>query len=323
MGARVVVNGKAQEAPFGSTFGWLVSDLHLVAKDGRLLAVTGATLDGHADPGRIELNGRSAPAATVLLPGDKIDVIDGEDHVEPVRRTVRAVRRRIGDPERTLATYRTQLVTLRGRISGDVASVSVRSLGPGHAPKEVALTFDDGPWPGDTLRVLRVLHRFHVHATFFMVGEQAMRYPRLVRRVRASGNEIGNHTFDHPFSLLDLKPSRVPLELRRTNRVLGRSRVTPTLFRPPGGAYDDTVVWQARQVGLRTVLWSVDPRDWRSGITAKEVSAAVLSRVKRGSVVLLHDGGGDAGHTIRALPDIIRGIRAKGLKLVLLPSHPV
>jgi peptidoglycan/xylan/chitin deacetylase (PgdA/CDA1 family) len=316
------VNGKAEEAPFGATFGWLVSNLHLSAKDGRLLAVTGATLDAHADPGRIELNRRRAPADTVLVPGDAIDVVAGEDHVEPIQRTVRDVGRRIGNPERTLATYRTQLVTLRGRVSGDVGSVTVRSLGPGHIPKEVALTFDDGPWPGDTIRMLRVLHRFNVHATFFMIGEQAIRYPRLVRKVRAGGNEIGNHTFDHPFSLLDLKPSRVPLEMRRTNRVLGRSQVTPTLFRPPGGAYDDSVVWQARELGMRTVLWSLDPEDWRAGITAKEVTTAVLSQVKRGSIVLLHDGGGDAGHTIRALPDIIRGIRRKGFKLVLLPPHP-
>jgi len=88
MSARVVVNGKAQHAPFGSTLGWLISNLHLTAHDGRLLSVTGATLDAHADPGRIELDGRRAPADTVLVPRDAIDVLDGEDHVEPVRRTV-------------------------------------------------------------------------------------------------------------------------------------------------------------------------------------------------------------------------------------------
>jgi peptidoglycan/xylan/chitin deacetylase (PgdA/CDA1 family) len=323
MPSRVLIDGKAHAAPFASTFGSLVADLRLAATDGRLLSVTGATIDAHADPGRIELNGRRSHGDVLLQPGDEIDVVDGEDHVEPVRRTVRNVGRRVGDPERTLARYPTQMVTLRGRLSGEIGSVSVRSRGRGHAPKEVALTFDDGPWPGATVRILRVLHRFHAPATFFMVGEQARRYPRLVRKVRTSGNEIGNHTFDHPSSLLDLEAAQVRAEMRRASHVLARSHIRPTLFRPPGGSYDDDMVWQARRVGMRTVLWSVDPRDWRTGITAKEVAKDVVSSVRRGSIVLLHDGGGDAGHTIGALPDIIRGIRAKGFRLVRLPPHPI
>jgi peptidoglycan/xylan/chitin deacetylase (PgdA/CDA1 family) len=82
-------------------------------------------------------------------------------------------------------------------------------------------------------------------------------------------------------------------------------------------------VQQAREQGMRLVTWDVDPRDWRAHVTPREISRAVLSQVHAGSIVLLHDGGGDAGHTIRALPAIIKGIRARGLRFVTVPARPI
>jgi peptidoglycan/xylan/chitin deacetylase (PgdA/CDA1 family) len=204
-----------------------------------------------------------------------------------------------------------------------VASQREVSLGRGVAPRAVALTFDDGPWPGSTARLLRVLHRFGVPATFFMVGRQAAQYPQLVRRVNRAGDEIGNHSFDHPTTLQHLSDAELAREMTRASDVLAADHAEPTLFRPPGGWFDDAVVQQARENGMRVVTWDVDPRDWRSNISPGEVAHAVLSQVHAGSIVLLHDGGGDAAHTIKALPRIIRGIRKRGLGFVTIPAQPV
>jgi peptidoglycan/xylan/chitin deacetylase (PgdA/CDA1 family) len=318
----VEVNGAPQTIPAGTTFGQLVADDRLRPTPGALRSVTGQVLDPAAHLGAIVLNGAVPAPTTVLGAGDRIHVRDGAETVEATRRIVRDVGVRVGNPERTLDTYPTREITVVGAMSGDVVSVTDRSLGAGHAPKEVALTFDDGPWPGATRRILKILHRFHVHATFFMIGEQAARYPGLVRAVLRAGDEVGNHSWDHPLTLQGLSPSRLAEELSKTSTVLRGLGATPTLFRPPGGWDDDAVVQEARSQGMRLVTWSVDPADWRSGLSPEQVKRSVLSDVERGSIVLLHDGGGDALHTIKALPSIIRGIRHRGFRLVLVPPHP-
>jgi peptidoglycan/xylan/chitin deacetylase (PgdA/CDA1 family) len=199
------------------------------------------------------------------------------------------------------------------------------SHGHGKAPRSVALTFDDGPWPVDTKRVLAVLKRFHVPATFFMVGNLVERYPSLARTVAAAGYPIGDHSYDHPISpaLADLSAEKIMAEIAAAKDALNAVGIDPTLFRPPGGSYDDFVVQEARREGMRVVMWSVDPEDWRSGLTAKEVAKSVLSHVRAGSIILLHDGGGDAAHTIKALPDIIRGIRKRGFTFTVVPARPL
>jgi peptidoglycan/xylan/chitin deacetylase (PgdA/CDA1 family) len=305
----------------GTTLRTLVADQHLRAVDGRLLAVDGSVLDAHADLGRIVVRGRRATPNTVLAPGDHVAVVNGSDRTEATVRRIRNIGWRVGDPERTLDVYRTQRITTVGRRSGIVASVVDRSIGSGRAPRAVALTFDDGPTPGDTQAILRVLRRFHVHATFFMIGRAAASYPNLVRRVRDTGNEIGNHTFDHPETLQTLSEDQRVAELRRASAALADGGVVPTLFRPPGGWYDDELVQDAREQDMRLVMWSVDPRDWRSNVGAKAIAREVLRHVEPGSIVLLHDGGGDAEHTVRALPTIIRGIRKRGLEIVTVPAQ--
>ena len=148
------------------------------------------------------------------------------------------------------------------------------------------------------------------------------RYPKLARAVAAAGYPVGNHSYDHPVSpaLADMSAEKITSEIADAQDALNAVGIDPTLFRPPGGSYDDFVVQEARREGMRVVMWSVDPQDWRSGLTAKEVAKSVLSHVRAGSIVLLHDGGGDAGHTIKALPAIIRGIRKKGLTLTTVPA---
>jgi chitin deacetylase len=187
--------------------------------------------------------------------------------------------------------------------------------------KVVALTFDDGPWPQGTLGVLRVLRRMDAKATFFMVGYLIERYPEIVERVRRAGMSIGTHSWAHPYltPFVDLRPHRQETEIMRPAELL-RSRfgVSPTLFRPPGGSYDASVVRVADQAGMRVVRWDVDPGDFLSGVKPRRIASTVLHSVRPGSIVLLHDGGGDPKATIRALPRIIRGIRRMGLEPVAI-----
>ena len=112
------------------------------------------------------------------------------------------------------------------------------------------------------------------------------------------------------------RPRIVRVQIGRTLRELAAQGVHPTLFRPPGGGWSDRVVAIASSLGVRLVLWSVDPRDWAPGATGKSMTRSVLSHVHAGSIVIMHDGGGDRTATIRALPRIIRGIRRRGLRLV-------
>jgi peptidoglycan/xylan/chitin deacetylase (PgdA/CDA1 family) len=320
---RVSVDGTAREVAPGTTFAGLIDQLGLEADDGRLLSVSGEVLDPLARRGRIVLNGSPAPPGMRLHQGDAIHVIDQHDRIEGARRVVVDIDQpQVANPERTLTRYPIREITTEGRISGDVVSVREIPRGHGETPRAVALTFDDGPWPVHTERVLSILHRFHVKATFFMVGYEVERYPELVRRVKRAGHEIGNHSFDHPVSppLADLTEAHITAEMADTNAQLGDDGVRPTLFRPPGGSYDDFVIDEARRQGMRIVMWSVDPQDWRSGRSRKDIVKKVLRQVEAGSIILLHDGGGDAGHTIAALPDLIRGIRKKGLRFVTVPA---
>ncbi len=319
----VIVDGVYREVAPNTTFGTLIGELGLHANAGKLLSVSGKVLERFADPGRVLLNGDRAPLRTRLVQGDRVTVADGTDRTEGTRRASVAIDQpRVGNPEHTLTAYRMDQVTVTGRFSGEVVSITDIPRGSGHTPRSVALTFDDGPWPGDTDRVMAVLHHYRVPATFFMVGYLVDRYPELARKVAEAGYPIGNHSFDHPVApaLADLGTDRIMAEIADATTALEAAGIEPTLFRPPGGSYDDFVVQEALRRGMRVVMWSVDPKDWRAGLTAKEVTKAVLRQVKPGSIILLHDGGGDAAHTIKALPAIIRGIRKKGLGFTTVPA---
>ena len=312
-----------QVAP-GTTLGDIVERFGLEPHDGQLLSVSGAVLDPANTPGRIELNGGAAPSLTRLESGDAILVKDGADRVERTRRRVeRLAGRHLGNPERTLRRFRIRRITVAGSISGDVVSTREVPVGRGIAPGEVALTFDDGPWPVQTKQVVDILERFHAPASFFMVGNLVERYPGIVQMVAHAGMRIGDHSWDHPVdpALADLSRQRVAEEISKTADALASLGVVPRLFRPPGGSFDAAVLREAARQRMRVVTWSVDPRDWNSRVSSKQITRRVLGAVEAGSIVLMHDGGGDQSATIHALPKIIRGIRRMGLRLVALPKR--
>jgi peptidoglycan/xylan/chitin deacetylase (PgdA/CDA1 family) len=178
----------------------------------------------------------------------------------------------------------------------------------------VALTFDDGPDPAATRRIVRELAAAGVHATFFMVGSLARRYPGVVREVAAAGDEVGNHGLTH-VDLARLAPRAVAQQVARAEallRALSGQRVP--LFRFPYLSSSPAARAVVARQGLTIVGASVDPRDWTNPGVAAIVERATRG-VRPGDIILLHDGGGHP-QTPLAVPEIVRRLEAEGYRLV-------
>lgn len=158
--------------------------------------------------------------------------------------------------------------------------------------KRIALTIDDGPSPEYTPRVLRLLEKYRVTATFSMIGLEAAAHPGLVREVAAAGHKIANHTWSH-LDLVYLSPAAVADQMgRATGAIHKATGRVPALFRAPYGAWSPVVLRQCAQAGMTPHDWSVDPRDWsRPGVAA--IVGNIMRNTRAGSIILEHDGGGD------------------------------
>lgn len=181
----------------------------------------------------------------------------------------------------------------------------------------VSLTFDDGPQPNFTPQILHVLQQYGVHATFFCVGSQVQAYPAIVRQMVQGGNVVGNHSWSHA-NLTTLSAAAIRQQLSMTSVAISQAtgRV-PTLFRPPYGATNATVRSIAAQLGLVQTLWTLDTRDWQRPGAAAIVNA-VFTNAHNGSIILLHDGGGDRSQTVQALSQIISGLGQRGFAFTTL-----
>ena len=187
--------------------------------------------------------------------------------------------------------------------------------------KVLALTFDDGPDPRWTPRILDVLKSRGVPGTFFVVGVDAEEHIGLIQREYAEGHEIGNHTYSHPNIALTSE-RRTRLELGITERIIENALgVATILFRPPYNADSQPQtpeeilpIWRAQQLGFVTIGERIDPRDWEPGATADRIFDEVRDEAGGGNAVLLHDGGGDRSATVEALPRIIDHFRARGYR---------
>jgi peptidoglycan/xylan/chitin deacetylase (PgdA/CDA1 family) len=156
--------------------------------------------------------------------------------------------------------------------------------------KQVWLTFDDGPHPSNTGKVLDVLSSHGITACFFLIGKNAKAYPKLVARIASEGHRVCNHTYSHP-QLTKLASARVRDELRRTESLLAPYLRAPKLFRPPYGAHNATVDAVAARLGYRTILWNVDTVDWNKAYQPDKWVAHGIAqiRARTSSVVLNHD----------------------------------
>src|SRR6267143_1419257 len=225
------------------------------------------------------------------------------------------------DGMRTLSVDKDNYLTANYTKFPEFPTLYHQGAGDAH---EVALTFDDGPDPEWTPKILDVLKAAKVKAAFFLVGVNAERYPNLVRRIVAEGHEIGNHTYYHP-NLALCWPEHIRLELNATQLLIQTitGRAT-TLFRPPYAA--DTQPARlaelaplkiAEELNYLVVLENIDPQDW-----AKPGADIILRRIKQqrhdGSVILLHDAGGDRSQTVEALPRILDWLHTRGDTIVPL-----
>jgi peptidoglycan/xylan/chitin deacetylase (PgdA/CDA1 family) len=156
--------------------------------------------------------------------------------------------------------------------------------------RNVWLTFDDGPKPGTTPKVLDVLSAHGITAVFFVIGKQAALHPELVKRIAREGHRIANHTYGHP-KLTTLTRAQVKSELQRTERLIGPYMTGRKLFRPPYGAHNAMVDDVSAALGYRTVIWNVDTVDWnRAYQPSKWVQHGINQiRARSDSVVLNHD----------------------------------
>lgn len=181
--------------------------------------------------------------------------------------------------------------------------------------KRVALTFDDGPAP-DTVQFLRELRKLKVHATFFMIGQQVKGREAVLKEMVRDGHELANHSWNHA----DLG-SGGPAATRQivdTNRAIERaSGFRPCLMRPPYGATSRDLVRRIRALKMTSVLWDVDPQDWRQPGT-ESIVRTVERQTHAGSIILDHDGGGPRSETLAAVPEYVRALRARGYKFVTL-----
>jgi peptidoglycan/xylan/chitin deacetylase (PgdA/CDA1 family) len=207
------------------------------------------------------------------------------------------------------------------------APVQAGSSTPGAAPSsgkisyssctvegsQVAITFDDGPHATNTPRLLEILKQKGVRATFFVVGQNAVEYPDILKRITAEGHELANHSFSHPL-LVSLSETALREQLEKTHQaVLKATGVSMKLMRPPYGALSNPQrAWVHSHFGYRVILWDVDPLDWKVRDAAK-VEQAIVSRAHAGSIILAHD---IHKTTVDAVSSTLDQLLQKGLKFV-------
>jgi peptidoglycan/xylan/chitin deacetylase (PgdA/CDA1 family) len=196
-------------------------------------------------------------------------------------------------------------VIRRGKISG----------------KRIHLSFDDGPDPDNTLKFLDILREMKVPATFFLVGEKAVRHPELVQYIIRDGHHIGLHTQYHRHAYL-MGPGKSLDSVIKGKRVLEEvSRQPIIFFRPPWGALNLFEYGISKILGLKVVLWTANAQDWEKGTGMEGILERLFRKTTSGTIIVLHDSGGEPGapqNTLLALPKIITQFQSQGYEFVTL-----
>jgi hypothetical protein len=222
----IVVDGSVEHVADDMTLGQAADVFRLRPRSGDLIDVQGRVLRAGAFPGHLLINGRPAAESTQLQGGDKIRLLAARDHKEPRRRRFSPVRGGMpSNPQSLLARTPGVEVIVEGAISHKLVSTHFRpSAGAPRVERAVALTFDDGPSPEDSLRILAILRRMHVRATFFVIGYLVDWYPDVVKREHAAGMVIGNHTYNHPEvpPFDQLPPQLLEAEIELCEKILAR-----------------------------------------------------------------------------------------------------
>jgi peptidoglycan/xylan/chitin deacetylase (PgdA/CDA1 family) len=190
--------------------------------------------------------------------------------------------------------------------------------------RQLALTYDDGPNDPHTLRLLEVLARHGVHATFFLIGRYVQQRPDLARELIQAGHVVGNHTFTHPL-LTFMGEAEIKQELTQCQSALQDAIGQPSnLFRPPFGGRRPAVLRAARQLGLGPIMWNVTGYDWNAP-PAAAIESKVEKQIRGGDIILLHDGGhkqmgADRSQTVIATDHLIARYKTEARQFVTIPA---
>jgi len=190
--------------------------------------------------------------------------------------------------------------------------------------KVVALTFDDGPSPEWTPKILDELKKADVKATFFMLGKNVERYPEIAKRVAAEGHEIENHTYGHRV-LLYYKMNELEKEIRDTEKVIKDVTGQSTkYFRPPKAWVTGDEKRKIKEMGYGIVLWTLNSKDWVS-FHDKQITQYILYRIRPGDIILFHDSGavfstegGDRSQTVKTIPRLVKKLKERGYSFVTI-----
>lgn len=181
--------------------------------------------------------------------------------------------------------------------------------------KVVALTYDDGPHPVNTSKLLDVFQKLQVKATFFVVGKNIEQHPEIIENILAQGHEIGNHSYSH-LPMIFKRPSFIKSEINRTDRLLRELGVSKDIhFRSPFGLKRfvlSFILWQNRQ---KNILWNLDPKDYMA-TNPESIENYILDKIEPGSIILLHDGGGDRSSTVKATEVAIQQLQQQGYEFL-------
>lgn len=184
--------------------------------------------------------------------------------------------------------------------------------------ENIYLTFDDGPDENITPRLLELLSKHEIKATFFVVGQKAARYPEIVLQIHKNGHAIGNHSYTHPHLIFKSKEI-IEGEIKRTDKaVFEITGKRPTLFRPPHGQFGLAVLSVLKSTNHRMVLWSASSQDYKAKTSTEKIQARTKKYVRPGKIVLMHDGHLQSPHMLEALENILEKIKEQNLKFSAL-----
>ncbi len=335
----IKLNGSTMSVRVGSSLADIIKTKRLSPKAGDLVSVGGNVLaQGEGYSYSASVNGSDIAIddldAYKAADGDDLTIGDGADKVEDydVQIEEEQPKLEMGGESWGNITYISQWPQVgkkeirRGKTSGETADgdviqetkncvVTVHQIKPDGDKKLVALTFDDGPSATYTEKYIEILNQYGIHATFFNLGQNIEQYPDLAKKIVESGNELMSHTYQHQ-QLSTLESAALQSEFSSAFDTISQvAGVQTTSFRPPYGDFKESTWLKSGGLASLSVLWNLDSEDWRMPGVETIVSNSTKNAFS-GSIILMHDGGGDRSQDVEALPQIIETLQSEGYTFV-------